>query len=107
MKYDFEMEVDESTSVGKIVAQIKENSNVLEFGPGNGRMTKYLMEEKHCSVSIVELDKELFDHVSEFATDGFYGNIDEEAWINYFEGQTFDYIIFADVLEHLMDPKVR
>ncbi|MBO0470849.1 glycosyltransferase [Enterococcus sp. DIV0242_7C1] len=105
MKYDFEMEVDESTSVGKIVAQIKENSNVLEFGPGNGRMTKYLMEEKHCSVSIVELDKELFDHVSEFATDGFYGNIDEEAWINYFEGQTFDYIIFADVLEHLMDPK--
>ena len=36
MKYDFEMETDESTSVGKIVAQIKENSDVLEFGPGNG-----------------------------------------------------------------------
>ena len=45
MKYDFEMETDESTSVGKIVAQIKENSDVLEFGPGNGRMTSYLMEE--------------------------------------------------------------
>ena len=39
MKYDFEMETDESTSVGKIVAQIKENSDVLEFGPGNGRMS--------------------------------------------------------------------
>ncbi len=36
MKYDFEMETDESTSVRKIVAQIKENSDVLEFGPGNG-----------------------------------------------------------------------
>lgn len=46
MKYDFEMETDESTSVGKIVAQIKENSDVLEFYPGNGRMTSYLMEEK-------------------------------------------------------------
>jgi glycosyltransferase involved in cell wall biosynthesis/SAM-dependent methyltransferase len=103
MKYDFEMEVDESTSVGKIVAQIKENSRILEFGPGNGRMTKYLMEEKNCTVAIVELDKELYDHVSEFSTDAFYGNIDEEAWTNYFAGQTFDYIVFADVLEHLMD----
>lgn len=71
MKYDFEMETDESTSVGKIVAQIKENSDVLEFGPGNGRMTSYLMEEKKCRVSIVELDKELYDHVSQFSTDAF------------------------------------
>lgn len=31
MKYDFEMETDESTSVGKIVAQIKENSDVLNL----------------------------------------------------------------------------
>lgn len=105
MKYDFEMEVDESTSVGKIVAQIKENSRVLEFGPGNGRMTKYLIEEKNCSVSIVELDAELYEHVSKIANDSFLGNIDEEFWVNYFEGQTFDYIIFADVLEHLLNPK--
>lgn len=105
MKYDFEMETDESTSVGKIVAQIKENSDVLEFGPGNGRMTSYLMEEKQCNVSIVELDKELYDHVSQFSTDAFYGNIDENDWVDYFAGKKFDYIIFADVLEHLMNPK--
>lgn len=102
MKYDFEMETDESTSVGKIVAQIKENSDVLEFGPGNGRMTSYLMEEKKCQVSIVELDKELYDHVSQFSTDAFYGNIDENDWVEYFAGKTFDYIVFADVLEHLI-----
>lgn len=105
MKYDFEMEVDESTSVGKIVAQIKDNSRVLEFGPGNGRMTKYLIEEKNCYVSIVELDAELYDHVRKVSNDGFLGNIDEEFWVEYFEGQTFDYIVFADVLEHLLNPK--
>ena len=105
MKYDFEMETDESTSVGKIVAQIKENSDVLEFGPGNGRMTSYLMEEKKCQVSIVELDKELYDHVSQFSTNAFYGNIDENDWVEYFAGKTFDYIVFADVLEHLMNPQ--
>lgn len=105
MKYDFEMELNQNTSVGKIVAYIKDSSKVLEFGPGNGRMTDYLINEKKCEVSIVELDKELYDFVSEFSTDAFYGNIEDYTWCDYYEGQKFDYIIFADVLEHLMSPK--
>lgn len=104
MKYDFEMDLDEQSSVGKIAAQIKPGSKVLEFGPGNGRLTKHLIGAKQCEVSIVELDKELFDFVSEFAQDGFYGDIESFEWANYFEGQTFDYVLFADVLEHLVDP---
>ena len=71
MKYDFEMDLDEQSSVGKIAAQIKPGSKVLEFGPGNGRLTKHLIGAKNCQVSIVELDKELFDFVSEFSQDGF------------------------------------
>jgi len=105
MKYDFEMDIDESTSVGKIAAHIKEETDILEFGPGNGRMTKHLMGKKKCEVSIVELDKELYDYVSQIATDSFYGNIEDYKWIEYFEGKKFDYILFADVLEHLIDPK--
>lgn len=105
MKYDFDMDIDESTSVGKIAAHIKEGASILEFGPGNGRMTKYLMGKKKCSVSIVELDKELYDYVIKIAKDGFYGNIEDYKWTKHFEGKKFDYILFADVLEHLIDPK--
>jgi SAM-dependent methyltransferase len=104
MKYDFEMDLDEQSSVGKIAAQIKPRSKVLEFGPGNGRLTKHLIGAKNCEVSIVELDKELFDFVSQIAQDGFYGDIESFEWAKYFEGKTFDYILFADVLEHLVDP---
>ncbi|WP_165003206.1 MULTISPECIES: class I SAM-dependent methyltransferase [unclassified Enterococcus] len=104
MKYDFEMDLDEQSSVGKIAAQIKLGSKVLEFGPGNGRLTKHMIGAKNCEVSIVELDKELFDYVSDFAQDGFYGDIESFEWANYFAGQTFDYVLFADVLEHLVDP---
>ncbi|MGG5358102.1 MULTISPECIES: class I SAM-dependent methyltransferase [unclassified Enterococcus] len=104
MKYDFEMDLDEQSSVGKIAAQIKPGSKVLEFGPGNGRLTKHLIGAKNCEVSIVELDKELFDFVSQIAQDGFYGDIESFEWANYFEGKTFDYVLFADVLEHLVDP---
>ncbi|MEY8446059.1 class I SAM-dependent methyltransferase [Enterococcus ratti] len=104
MKYNFEMDLDEQSSVGKIAAQIKPGSNVLEFGPGNGRLTKHLIGAKNCRVSIVELDKELFDFVSEFSQDSFYGDIESFEWANYYAGQTFDYILFADVLEHLVNP---
>lgn len=106
MKYDFEMDVDTSTSVGKIASYIEPNSKILEFGPGNGRMTNYLKTQKNCQVSVVELDEELFLNVKEIADDAFLGNIEEYSWMKYFENQTFDYIVFADVLEHLMNPKV-
>lgn len=47
MKYDFDLSLEEHTSVGKIISQITEGSSVLEFGPGNGRMTQYLINEKN------------------------------------------------------------
>lgn len=105
MKYDFELSLDEHTSIGKIVKQIQPNSQVLEFGPGNGRMTQYLINEKNCEVSIVEFDKELFDYVMQFAKDGVYGNIEDYHWVEQFKGQQYDAIVFADVLEHLTNPE--
>jgi SAM-dependent methyltransferase len=106
MKYDFDLSLDEHTSVGKIVAQIKDNSSVLEFGPGNGRMTRYLIDEKKCEVSIVEFDRELFENVMQYAHAGFLGDIEKYDWLQRFEGKKFDYIIFADVLEHLSNPEL-
>ncbi|MBX8937894.1 glycosyltransferase [Enterococcus gilvus] len=103
MKYDFDLSLEEHTSVGKIISQITDGSSVLEFGPGNGRMTQYLINEKQCEVSIVEFDPVLFEHVMGFAQDGFLGNIEEYKWNEHFAGKKFDFIIFADVLEHLTD----
>ncbi|MBO0452829.1 glycosyltransferase [Candidatus Enterococcus murrayae] len=103
MKYDFDLSLEEHTSVGKIISQITEGSSVLEFGPGNGRMTQYLINEKKCEVSIVEFDSVLFEHVMGFAQDGFLGNIEEYKWKAHFAEKKFDFIIFADVLEHLTD----
>ncbi|MBO0411996.1 glycosyltransferase [Enterococcus hulanensis] len=103
MKYDFDLSLEEHTSVGKIISQITDGSSVLEFGPGNGRMTQYLINEKKCEVSIVEFDPVLFEHVMGFAQDGFLGNIEEYKWNEHFAGKKFDFIIFADVLEHLTD----
>ncbi|UQF11552.1 glycosyltransferase [Vagococcus lutrae] len=105
MKYDFELSLEESSSVGKIIARIQDQTSVLEFGPGNGRMTKYLIEQKKCEVSIVEFDEILFDHVMKIAQDGYKGDIESFEWCETFKGRQFDYIVFADVLEHLANPE--
>ncbi len=100
-KYDFEFNMEPGTTPMLIMDQILPCSDVLEFGCANGRMTKYLHEHKNCSVSIVELEKGPFSEAIRYATDGLCADIETGSWKNYYAGKQFDYIIFADVLEHL------
>lgn len=44
--------------------EIKEGDNVLEIGPGQGALTKYLVEDK-CNYSAVELDKGIYEQLKE------------------------------------------
>lgn len=103
-KYDFEFVMDENNSLSKIVNRINSGSRVLEFGPAEGRMTKYLFEEKNCQVTIVELDRGAYESARKYAIDGICADIESEIWIDYLSGKKFDYIVLADVLEHLKYP---
>lgn len=105
MKYDFELDMNNENSISIILKQIKPNTCVLEFGPAMGRMTKYLKEELNCKVYIIELDTEGFNSSMRFAVDGYLGNADKKEWLEKFKNMQFDYVIFADVLEHLRNPE--
>lgn len=105
MKYDIDIsKQDQSTSHGKILAQIKPGSKVLECGCATGYMTQRMKEELGCKVSIIEIDEACYECAKEFAVDGFCGDLNQEEWFEHFSNQQFDYILFADVLEHLPDP---
>lgn len=88
-----------------IINQIKPNSKVLEFGCGAGATTNYLKNKLNCEVSIVEYVKEAYDTAKQFATDGYCGNAESLEWFENFKHKKYDYILFADVLEHLRNPK--
>lgn len=105
MKYDFELDMNTENSLSIILKNIKTSSTILEFGPAMGRMTKYLKENLNCRVYIVEIDKEAFESASKFSEDGILGNVEDFKWLEKFKNIKFDYIIFADVLEHLVNPK--
>ena len=105
-KYDAKLDLKSVNSLSLIVNNIKDNSVILEFGPATGRLTRYLKEELSCKVYIVEIDSTGYEKAIQYAEDGYLGDIEEYQWLDKFKGIQFDYILFADVLEHLRKPEV-
>lgn len=102
--YNIELDREKIDPLNIMLNNIKEHSRILEFGCANGRMTQCLSEEMHCKVDIVEYDKELFEMAFPYANDGVQGDILAFEWCKRFADRKYDYIIFADVLEHLRNP---
>lgn len=107
-KYNFKLDLDDNDTNPKIIALIKEKSRVLEFGSANGRLTRYLKEEKGCIVDIVEIDelagREAAVYSNIACIGPVEGNIESFRWCYNLKSEKYDYVIFADVLEHLHCP---
>ena len=108
-KYDFRLDLETKNSLSEIIKKIRPNTKVLELGCAHGRLTKYLSEELGCEVTIVEIDEEAGLEASKYSKKSFLGlekgNLETLSFINELAKESFDYIIFADVLEHLRDPE--
>lgn len=106
-KYDFKFDLYEDSTLAWIARRISMKSDILEFGAANGRLTKFLSEEKECNVDIVEIDEESGSEAAQYARKAFVGkeqgNIENLKWID--ENTKYDFIVIADVLEHLPHPK--
>ncbi|MBQ4068009.1 MAG: class I SAM-dependent methyltransferase [Lachnospiraceae bacterium] len=89
----------------KFLDEIEPGSTVLECGCATGYMTRYMSEELGVKVWIVEYEKKAFDLAINYAEGGLCADLMGDEWREYFRGYKFDYIMFADVLEHVYDPK--
>ena len=104
-KYDFDLDLNNTNSLSLMIGQIRRGSTVLEFGPANGRMTRYLKEALDCSVYLVEIDEEAGKQAAQYGEDIVIDDAETYSWYERYENIRFDYITFADVLEHLRDPE--
>ena len=68
-------------------------------------MTRYMKEALGAKVSIVERNPSDYDQAREYAADGICADLESREWWEYYQGRKFDYILFADVLEHLRNPE--
>jgi O-antigen biosynthesis protein len=98
--YNFDLDMNSDNSNSTILRNINPNSKVLEFGCAHGRMTKYLKESLQCKVHIVEQDYDDLKIASQWAEKSWHKKIED-----FNTNEKYDYVIFADVLEHLIEPR--
>lgn len=107
-KYDLNINMNNKNSSQTLVLeQIKPDSTVLEMGCATGYMTRYMKEKLGCTVDVVDLDCENVRKAEAYARDAFCDDLDDGCWfIHHYHGNNeYDYILFADVLEHLKEPE--
>jgi O-antigen biosynthesis protein len=103
-KYDYSIDMSQESSHTLILKQVKPGTRVLEFGPATGYMTRYMKEELGCTVVCIEIDPAAAQLAQKFADKMIVANLDSMTWVDQLGDQRFDYLMFADVLEHLIDP---
>ncbi len=104
MKYDFSLNMNERRSQTVLLKKVLPNSVVLELGPYTGVMTNYMKNTLNCKVYICEYDPDAIKIARQYAEDAWQGNLETLDWVERFKDIKFDYIVCADVLEHLKNP---
>ncbi len=90
----------------KVANLVENGSIVLDLGCGNGLIGKYLHDKKDCTVYGADLSTKLVNYVKK------QGGFEDVVQLDFetvtklpFNYHFFDYIILADVLEHLKNPE--
>ncbi|MGG3309170.1 methyltransferase domain-containing protein [Paenibacillus lautus] len=107
MKYNYSVDMSTDNSLSVILRNIEPDSKVFEFGPAEGYMTEYLKKSLKCEVYCLEIDEQSAQKASEFCDKMIIADLNDPEWLKQIEDNfgTFDYIVFADVLEHLIRPE--
>jgi GT2 family glycosyltransferase/2-polyprenyl-3-methyl-5-hydroxy-6-metoxy-1,4-benzoquinol methylase len=106
LRYDYELDMNNNNSSHvKLLKLVGNDKDVLEIGPATGYLTRYLKEELHCRVTAIEIDAEAARVAGQYAEAIFVGDVENLDLNNILENKAYDVIVFADVLEHLKDPK--
>lgn len=85
-----------------IISQVLQGE-VLEIGSSSGYMTKEF-KKRGSIIDVVEVDNKDIMEAKKFARNVFLGSIEDNKLRQKIKGK-YDFIICADVLEHLFDPE--
>lgn len=102
--YERAIHTDVEESLSKIVNKISYNSVVLDVGCGPGMLGSYLSAVKGCIVDGVDSDEAAIEICRSKYRFTAVRNLESELLTNVFQTGEYDYIVVADVLEHLANP---
>lgn len=102
-KYDF-FNYDPYSTHSNIVKSVKEHKKVLDVGCADGNLAR-VISSKDCEIVGIEIDKKAAKNAQKFCEEIIIADIESIRLSSKYHGY-FDYILFADVLEHIKDPLV-
>lgn len=102
---EFEVDITNPNSSWTIIYNLIENNKkVLDIGCSSGYFAKKLKDDKNNIVDGVELDSDDAVRAAKNCRTVVLGNIEDESLSLKALDTDYDYILFIDVLEHLIDP---
>src|SRR6185369_17153957 len=96
----------ERTSLSVLAGMVTPGSRVLDLGTGSGALGEHLREHAGCTVDGVTINEREAELARPHYRRVEVANLDEPDWISAFSGEQFDFIVCADVLEHLREPEI-
>lgn len=93
--------VTKCDSYDVISSLVKDNSTVLEIGCGTGSLLEFLAKSRNCEVDGIEPNEDRADLAKMKGLSVINSYLSATTCL---PRKSYDYIIFADVLEHLDDP---
>ena len=104
--YEYDIDLDGDLAPARVLRMIKPGSRVLEIGAGPGSMTKHLLGTLGCEVIAIEVEKTALEKLRVLCPTVYECDLNNPSWVDeiYSKEGLFDYVIAADVLEHLYDP---
>src|SRR3990172_3017721 len=102
--YTRRLDPDGQDSLAKIARLIAPHALVLDLGAGPGTLGQYLSTAKQCIVDGVEYDPAQAQIAASFYRTLQLADLEQADLAKMFAGQQYDYIVCADVLEHLRNP---
>lgn len=101
--FSSETELDDNSSLKKMLPLVGEFKQVVDFGCATGYFAN-LLRAKGCQVTGVEISPDAAKIAEQYCEKVIVTDLDFESIANLLPHQTFDVAVFGDVLEHLRDP---
>src|SRR5664279_998255 len=103
--YDYKIAADGRGAPARLLRLVGTNRHVLEIGCSSGSQTRVLSSDLKCQVVAVEIDPVAAERARPFCEKLIVGSIESLSTESLSSSKDYDFVLFADVLEHLRDPR--
>lgn len=103
--YRREIDMAQRSSLSVLASLITPRSRVLDLGTGSGALGRHLHTARECCVDGVTLNAAEHTAASPWYRQLEQLDLEDGTWPARFAGQLYDFVVCADVLEHLRQPE--